>query len=355
MPKRFGRSGLLTIKQVAGMIGVSPTTVSHVLHGRGRVSPATRQKVLKQIREIGYTPNLNAQRLVSGRTQVIALDLGLESDPLGNLYAVELTRGIQEAVQPRHYGLLLNAGSDTLFHWVKARAVDGVILAGGPQRASMAREVARMGTPCAVIAYFPAEETPGIGWICLDLRPGARQAAQLLVEQGHRRIGYLATVAGDPVQQAFAGELAARGAPLREDRMVVAGRTPEEGEAAARRLLSRPDPPTALFARTDTLAAGAWRAARSLGVRVPQDLSLIGHNDVSFARLSGLTSVQIDCLELGRLAAETLFSLVQAPAARAGPAVVQTALVVRDSVAPPPAPAARSDPRTPVQVLGSRY
>jgi len=190
----------MTIKQVARTIGVSPTTVSHVLHGRGRVSPATRRKVLEQIEEVGYTPNLTAQRLVTGPTRMVALDFGSEADLLGNLYTVELTRGIQDALQPECYGLLLNS-------------------------------------------------TP------------------------------------------------------------------------------------------DTLAAGALLAARKMGLRVPEELSLVDHNDVSFARLSALTSVRIDCQELGRRAVETLFSLISDPATPPQPVVVHTGLVQSGSVAPRPSAA----------------
>src|SRR5262249_55139625 len=153
---------MMTIKQVAREIGVSPTTVSHVIHGRGRVSAATRERVKQQIQELGYTPNLNAQRLVTGCTQMIVVDFGPGHDLLGDLYSVELTRGIQRALLPRGYGLLLNGATDTLLQWVKAHAVDGVILAGGTQRHAVACEVARAGTPCVVIAPFPIEETPGI-------------------------------------------------------------------------------------------------------------------------------------------------------------------------------------------------
>src|SRR5579871_1415147 len=123
----------MNIKEVAAQIGVSTYTVSCAITGRGSLSAATRRRVLKKVRELGYTPNVNGQRLVTGRSNLIALDdrrPGLFADPFG----MQLARGIQHALQTARYSLLLNTAtggaqeSDQLRYWVKSRTVGGVII-----------------------------------------------------------------------------------------------------------------------------------------------------------------------------------------------------------------------------------
>src|SRR5437016_631398 len=120
----------MTIKQFAQTIGVSPTTVSRAMHGRGRLNPATRSMVLDRMKELGYTPNVNAQRLSHGRTHLVALDFGAWHDYLSDMFFVELTRGVQDVLEAHGYGVLLSGPGEALHRWVKTRAVDGVILMG---------------------------------------------------------------------------------------------------------------------------------------------------------------------------------------------------------------------------------
>ncbi|HZP82410.1 MAG TPA: LacI family DNA-binding transcriptional regulator [Chthonomonadaceae bacterium] len=326
-----------TIREIARAIGVSPTTVSRAMNGRGRLSLETRQMVLQHIREAGFTPNANAQRLAAGRTHVIALHLGDWPDVLSDMFMVELVRGVQEALVKQGYGLLLSTENAMLQQWANSRAIDGVILSIG----RTPEEVFGMttpGVPCVVIGHERLSGTQGAGSVVIGSRNGVRQVARMLVELGHRRIGYLGNAhTTNPVFLAFREELMSLGQTLPEERVVFVGNTLEDGERGLITLLSRPDPPTALFARTDTLAAGALRAARKLGLQVPRDLSLIGHDDVPFASLAEppLTSVRINCPELGRSATEMVLGLIQCPAHCPEPAVVHTELVLRESVAAP--------------------
>lgn len=329
-----------TLRELAQAIGVSPTTVSRAMHGRGRISAATRQKVLQRIQEAGYTPNVHAQRLKAGRTQVIALDFGYWSDVLSDMFFVELTRGIQDALEEHGYGLLLTTKNTALQQWVNSRAVDGVILAtGGPRKESMPRDIAASGTPCVVIGHDVISGLPGVGSVVVGLRNGARQVAQMLVEHGHRRIACLGSeMEGDMALAAFREELERLGGALPTELVRIVGATPQNGADGMRALLALPDPPTAVFARTDALAAGVLQAARLQGIAVPEELSLVGHDDVPFAGLAEppLTTVRVNCLELGRLATEMLFSLIQQPEISPEARVVETELVVRETVAAPP-------------------
>jgi LacI family transcriptional regulator len=326
-----------TLRELAQTLGVSATTVSRAMHGRGRISAATRQMVLQRIQEAGYTPNINAQRLKVGRTHMIALDFGNWSDVLSDMFFVELTRGIQDALEARGYGLLLNSNACVLRQWVHSRAVDGVILAtGGLPERKVPQEIAATGTPCVVIGHHPITGISGIGSVVVGLRNGAQQVARMLVGCGHRRIGYLGSHdLKDRVLVEFREELRKQGQELLEKHCIIAGLTPADGAQGLSALLSRPTPPTAVFARTDALAAGALRAARALGVHVPKELSLVGHDDVPFADLAEppLTTVRVNCAQLGKLATETLLLLLDQPERCPEAQTVDTELVVRASVA----------------------
>ncbi len=286
---------------------------------------------------LGYTPNLNAQRLSHGRTFLVALDFGIWHDYLSDMFFVELTRGVLDVLELHGYGVLLSGPGSALNRWVKTRAVDGVILMGNPAGNTAARDIARTGTPCVVIGNSSVERTAGVGSVIVDLKRGARQAAQLLVERGHSRIGFIATDGLDDVYYEFRDELATLGVSVTKSALVGAGHAPSDGANALCELLAQRDPPTAVFARTDAVAAGALRAAHRMGVRIPDDLSVIGHDDVSFAEFTEppLTTVKVDCVELARLAADTLFSLMVDPSACTEPKVVHTELVARDSVSAP--------------------
>src|SRR5687767_6280939 len=228
---------------------------------------------------------------------------------LGDLYLLALADGLEQALLASGYGPVVNATRDTLQRLAAGEAVDGVVLAIGVERPVLARELARRGTACVVISEEPLDEIPGVGWVLLDLESAAREVARMLLDLGHRRIGFIGNYDGDQVRAGFAAELADSGVPLQPDRVVIAGKGREAGRSAMSRLLSLPDPPTAVFARTDLLASGALEAARERGIRVPEQVSVVGHDDIPPAERMGLTTVRIDCVEVGRAAAEILTRL----------------------------------------------
>jgi DNA-binding LacI/PurR family transcriptional regulator len=256
----------VTIKDVAEALGVSPSTISRTLSGQGRISPATRTMILERMKDMGYTPNVNAQRLVSGRAYMIALDFGANPHLLADMYFAELTRGIQNALQNFGYSLLLNVTGDRLRHLVKSRAVDGIILFGGePEDVEKLRELAAEGTPSVLISHCAFEPALNFAPVYTDLPHGARDVADYLLDQGHRRIAFIGSYEMDMVLDAFRERLSERSAPLRDSYLAFAGPDPERAEKEMSALLALPEPPTAVFARTDALAAGALRAAYRAG------------------------------------------------------------------------------------------
>src|SRR4051812_5269156 len=154
---------------------------------------------------------------------MVLLDCGDYKRSLGDPYLMELARGLQEALLHSGYGPVLNASRGTLQSLVASEAVHGVLLAFGNERPLLAREIAQKGTPCVVIVHTYFEEVPGVGWVCLDLDSGARGAARLLIDHGHRRIGFIGNFEDDTVRVSFTEELTAAGVPLRPELEVIAG------------------------------------------------------------------------------------------------------------------------------------
>ncbi len=325
-----------TIKEFADAIGVSPTTVSRSITRRGRISDETRNMVLLRMEELGYTPNLHAQRLVSRRANTVALCLGAALAPASDLFLAGLIRGLQVALQEHDNGLLILGPGDLLKRTVDSRAVDGVIVVGGgAEDAELARSIVRPEVPCIVIGTTPLEAEPHIGSVVIDMAGGGVKVARALFERGHRHIGFIGSTFSQSVLPAFRRELKDLGAPMRDEWVLIAGDTDEDGERAMNQLLALQPRPTAVFTRTDELGVGALRAARKLGVKVPEQLSIIGHDDLAYSRFSDppLSTVRIDCDAVGKAVVALLFDLLAHPDTVFAPRLVPTELAMRQSVA----------------------
>ena len=255
---------------------------------------------------------------------------------LGDLYLLALADGLEEALLASGQGPVVNVPRDTLRRFAATHAIDGIVLALGADRTALARELADKGHACVVINEFSEENVPGVGWVLLDLDSGAREAARMFLSLGHRQIGFIGNYETDLVRLGFSDELMNAGVPLKLGMEEIAGKGREAGKAAMRRLLSLPERPTAVFARTDLLASGALEAAREMRIRVPEDVSVIGHDDIPPAAKLRLTTVRIDCVEMGRAAAQVLSRLREDRFAAGKPPMVRTRLIARETVAPPP-------------------
>lgn len=333
----------MRIKDLAKALGMSPTTVSHALNGRGRISAATREQVLRRAKELGYTPNPHAQQLVTGQSRIAAL-CHTNQDIFSDLFLVDLAQGVEGALRRRGYGMLLDTSDDIgspdslLANWVRSGAIDGVILVKGwTEVREQVEKLASPRTPFVVYGRPDEADLPYVGAVYVDLSVGIRQVAELLVSLGHQRIGFIGIREDDMFPHIFRGCLLDLGVSIPDELVVVAGFTIADGLEAARYLLSLPKPPTAIFARKDDLAIGALFAAAERGLQVPEDLSVVGHDDVSIARFlqPALTTVQIKAFEVGQAAVELLFELRENLDRAQRTRSMSTHLVVRESVAPP--------------------
>ena len=329
----------MNITEFANQLGVSPTTVSRALSGRGRVSAQTRDRIRRRVSELGYAPNSQAQRLVTGRSHTIALDWNGDAaqSVLQDFFFAQLLEGIQLALQRQGYGLLLGGShnADFVQQWVAGRAVDGVLFVGDEDTDDESvASIAAQGVPCVFLGHHILEGVAGVGSVALNLETGGREIAQAFAEKGHRRIAFVGTRLPDNVLPFFRAELGRLGLTLPEENIIIAGQSAEDGAKALRRLNRLPDPPTAIFARTDVLAIGILRAARRLGIAVPQQLSVVGHDDTRIAELADppLTTVRIDYARLGERAAELIFQLIEDRERPVRPFALNTRLILRETL-----------------------
>ena len=337
-----------TLEQVAALAGVSRATVSRVVNGSPKVSPVVRAQVERAVAKLGYVPNRAARSLVTRRADSVAL---VVSEPHARFFSepffAGMVRGVSAALAETGVQLLLLIAQDLpdrgrLERYVVGGHVDGVLLASLHGDDPLPGTLERAGVP-AVLVGRPAGGVPrAIGgvagsYVDADNRGGARAAVEYLAGQGRRRIatitGSLDMGVGLDRLEGWRDGLAAAGLGGASDLVEPGDFTEEGGAAAMARLLERPgDPVDAVFAASDLMAAGALRALRAAGRRVPEDAAVVGFEDSAVARYAQppLTTVRQPIEEMGRQATRLLLAQV---AGEAGGMhlILDTELVVRSS------------------------
>jgi len=329
----------ITIAAIAAEAGVSVPTVSRVLNGRSDVAPHTRERVEQLLRDHGYR-----RRGVRSTTTGRLLDLVFHD--LDSPWAVEIIRGVEDAARAEGVGTVVTAvhrrasGTRSWLDHLSGRSSDGAVLVTTDIDPGLRAEMRRLHVPAVVIdpAGVPALDVPTIGatnWA------GGLSATEHLIGLGHRRIGY---VAGAPTLLSSRARLDGHRAALEaaglslDPALVVTGDfSHESGFRAAVTLLANPEPPTAVVAANDQMALGAYEAVRQRGLRVPEDVSVVGFDDLPSARWSSppLTTVYQPLAQMGALAARTVLRLVRGEQLDVPRLELATHLVVRESTAPP--------------------
>lgn len=333
----------LTIREFAQALGVSTATVSRAIHGRGRISDETRARILAQMEQLGYTPNLHAQSLARRRSMAVALEYLGAVEVLADSFLVELARGIQKSLVPHQYRLLLNLTGDQKYRrsvvrqWIRARVVDGVVIVANPcVDIRWLHTLAAEGIPTVWIAYDIPQRLPErVAVVQLDTSNGWSEAIAYLRQLGHQQLGYLGAHREDQaleIVQHAASMHGVRISPI----LFAQGETPAHGYQATLQLLQAHSLPTALLVRTDLLAFGALQALQQNGVAVPQDMSVVGHDDLPLAQWMNppLSSIQVDYALLGRHAVELLLHLIDHPDRAVAPVRIATRFIARHSTAP---------------------
>lgn len=332
---------MTSIKDVAREVSLSTATVSRALRGLRGVSDDNRLKVSEAAQRLGYVPSPSAVGLASGQTRTVAVIV----PHVTRWFFGEVVQGAEEVLRTAGYDLLLYnlAGEPAARHRVfqtglLSKRVDAVLVIGLRPTADEQRRLAGLGRPVAVVGAVASD----LFSVSIDDVHAARLATEHLADLGHRRIAYvggsldsLDYVAPSARLAGYRAVLGERGLPLEDALEDVGGFSVAGGGEAARRLLSRPDRPTAIFAASDEMAIGVLRAARELGLSVPADLSVVGIDDYELASFFDLTTVAQPVREQGRRGAErVLAELTGSPAPDSEVLPVQ--LLVRSSTAAPP-------------------
>ncbi|MFD0668349.1 LacI family DNA-binding transcriptional regulator [Ramlibacter sp. MAHUQ-53] len=295
--------GAVSISEVAELAGVSIATVSRVLNGSKPVSPQTRQRVEAAVARLGYRANPFARSLMSGRSRLV---LVLVPD-FANPFFAGIVNGIEAVTLREGYKIVLS-GPQSSLESVYEGMVDGVIsMAHEP----MPEALAQRGFPwIACSEFLPDADVPCVS---IDHQQAAIDAVQFLINRGHRRIALLSAQEDNTwAQQRHAGyeqALARAGLEVKPAYIRVARGTDYNcGMEAAGGLLALPEPPTAVFAVSDTLAIGAIKAFRRAGLRVPQDIAVVGFDNIPLSEVfePSLTTIAQPMHELGTRAAELL-------------------------------------------------
>ena len=314
MPGVGSKSGRasVTIRDVARRANVSTATVSRALANPDRVAEATRAAVFRAISETGFTPNASARSLRARSTKmVLALLPGI-----GNSFYTPILNAVEEVLSLAGYGMIM--GDTRMDHvreahydaLVRAGQVDGVMLLTGrlphPDFAALDATV-----PITLIC----NDIPGrhsLPVIEIENQESAHSVVDYLLSLGHRRIGHaigpLDNVEAEYRLNGYRAGLAANGLPIDETIIWPGAFNFDAGVAVAQKFLAHPDPPTAMFTANDEMALGFIRVIKDAGLRVPEDVSVVGFDDIEYARYfdPALTTMHQPRAELGRLAAETI-------------------------------------------------
>jgi LacI family transcriptional regulator len=323
-----------TIQDVAEKAGVSVSTVSRVLNGKVDVAGDTQERILAVIEELGYTSNLAARSMRSRKKNLI----GLVVPDIRYPYAIEIMKGVNRAIAESTFDLLLyttggiqKAGTELREqHFVSLLSnslVDGVIVA--------ASTAAEFSTEAPIIAVDPHVINAKYPAVQATNYRGALDTMEYLIGLGHRRIAF---INGRPEIlsslrrfEGYRDALLNAGIQIDEALSVPGDFSTDTGRERALQLLSLDNPPTAIFASNDQSALGVYQAAEELGVRIPDDLSVVGFDNISEARYLGLTTVDQFLDEMGYVAVQMLTKLIADEPLETQVHKIPTRLVVRNS------------------------
>lgn len=328
------------IKDIAARAGVSIATVSHSFRNPGRVSDVTREKVLAAAEEIGYTPNRLAASLRTSRSGNIVAII----PDIGNSFNSDIIKAIEKVAHGRGYSVLLGDTQGLpdrereFAAMTRSRQADGIILMSHRVPFEAGDDLWRSLPPIVAACEFSGcEEFPTV---TVDDVRGAVDATTHLTDLGHRTIavitGDMSTTSSRERLEGFRKAMAAAGLAVDEDLVVHGDYSAKSGNASTELLLRAKARPSAIFCFSDELALGCMFALRRQGLRVPEDVSVVGYDDILAAGYYAppLTTVAQPRREIGRLCANLLFDALAGDRPQGGRRIVPHRLVIRESTRP---------------------
>jgi DNA-binding LacI/PurR family transcriptional regulator len=333
-------STAISITDIARKAGVSISTVSRVINKSPLVKERNRVKVLEAIKEYNFQPSVFAQRLATGKSNVIALVIPRYEGIFYSFYALELIRGIGTLASALKLDLLLHlTDSRSQFN---ARSVGGVIFADIIGNKPQVDNCISQGIPCIVINNYV--DDVDVSCIAVDNKGGAENAVNYLISLGHKKIAH---IAGDVITQAAAHRLEGykkalekNHIPVREDYILKTDYSRGQARQAAERMIKLADRPTAVFVASDSMALEVMAVASEHGLRAPQDLSIVGFDD-NPSGLYGpvsLTTVKQPLVRMAQDSVKELNALMNSKKKSAKRLFLPTELVIRESCSKPSQP-----------------
>lgn len=306
-----GGQWLVTLKDVARRAGVSVSTASYSINGSPLITDDTKEKVLSAAKEIGYRPNGLAKNLKEQKTNIIGLFLSGFTGPFFN----EMVEGIQDVVMQNKYELMVCATADT-HRLLVERYVDGAIILNYHIENELLCSIASDKLPCVVLDR--ELETPNIKSVLLPNEEGSTIIVHYLLGKGHTSLGYIAgstaSYDGEARLRGFIKELERQGIAFFERNLIRADFTEVSGYREMNRYLENANHelPTVFVCANDEMALGAMKAIQKQGLRVPEDIAVVGFDDIYMSRFftPPLTTISVPRKEWGKTAARTLFKML---------------------------------------------
>ena len=324
----------VTIQDVAKSAGVSVSTVSRVLNGKVDVAQETQDRIIAVIETLGYTSNLAARSMRSQKKNLI----GLIMPDIAYPFAIEVMKGVNKAIAESEFDLLVyttgdvrkggRASAERKYVSLLTNSIsDGVII--------VAPVVAEFNSDEPIVSIDPVMSNPSYPSVHATNYQGSIEAMEYLLKLGHRRIGYIGgrteLESSNRRLMGYRESLKKAGIPIDETLIASGDYTTESGVKCTRELLSLEKRPTAIFASNDQMAMGVYQVAQELGIRIPDDLSLIGFDNITESKYLGLTTVDQFIMEMGYTATQILIKIINGIPLENQTYQVQTQLIIRNS------------------------
>ena len=324
----------VTIQDVAKTAGVSVSTVSRVLNGKVDVASDTQDRIRSVIDDLGYTTNLAARSMRSFKKNMV----GLIMPDIAYPFAIEVMKGVNRAIAQSEFDLLVYTTGDVrksgrasheqkYVSLLNNSITDGVII--------VAPVTGEFSTDAPIVSIDPLMSDPNYPSVHATNYQGAMEAMNYLLELGHRRIGFISgrseLESSARRLKGYRDALEKAGLPVDEELIASGDYTTETGVTCTRELLALENPPTAIFASNDQSAMGVFQVAEEMGLRIPEDLSVIGFDNIMESKYLRLTTVDQFISEMGFVATQMLFRLINNEPLDSQTYRVQTQLIVRNS------------------------
>jgi len=327
-----------TIKEIAKIANVSPMTVSRAVNNSHNVREATREKILKIASRLGYRPNRIARSLVSKKSNLISLVVANISNP----FFAEISRGIEDKAREKGYHVIFSSTDDnsknleSCVRIMREMGVDGFIIAAVSLNEPIVDELVDQDFP--VVLVNRRVKKNNVNYVVVDNQKGAHLAVEHLINNGYKKIGIITGKSSVSTSRerlrGYRNVLSAHGLKFKKEYSSQGPFTQEHGKKAARKMLALKNRPEAIFAASDNLAWGVMDAAGELGLKIPEDLAIVGFDDTNFSANSNirLTTVSQRKYEMGERGVQTLIDLIESQQSDfINKIVLEPRLIIRES------------------------